>query len=626
MASIDLTKLQPGKTYNILVRAIAEDGTKSANSLVYTFTTPSATLQGAPLTASNAYVTTQIAGNGALIAGAFDETGLLQAGSAVLLNIWNGTASLSGISGSGGVIINQGGILGYRFGDVSSSAARFLLDTKTGDAYFRGTIIAPSGSIGGWAISSSSLYNSLVGLVSSTKQRINLVKNPSFETGTTFWGSVNTGSTSYIFRDVLLSKTGAYSLVITGSTLSSNTIVLGASTNVGSINPGDSYFAMINYATNKQSTASLRVQWLTNTGSVISTSSTTSINIVQSAPTVFKPLTVSDTAPANAASAKIIYLNSQTLTTIPVSSSISASAWIDSVLFENNSTYDNSYFDGDSPGALWDGSRELSTSRLGTVVLYASPQYNSPASARLQILDTGQIVLNDTLGFTTILGPYDFNPNDATDNFSTGLAITSSAYSSGAGIALRSFAGYESLNIIGPGKKGDLYRKRGYAFFDDGGNFGFGSDISGTIYGDTTTYGTIAANKLFLNLPNAGYFNSPSGVFVINYSTDPTAAATSYTQMYDGNIQTSGSVINSTGTLNRVQGALGTTTIGSNLTVTHNLGTTPSSVVVSARSNAYSTTRTVNIFCGNIGATTFTVYANDGAAGLAQAFSWMAVE
>ena len=83
---------------------------------------------------------------------------------------------------------------------------------------------------------------------------------------------------------------------------------------------------------------------------------------------------------------------------------------------------------------------------------------------------------------------------------------------------------------------------------------------------------------------------------------------------------------NAVGTrLGGVVGGQGTTTSGSNLTVTHGLGTTPSSVTASIRANTYNSTPR-SIAVGNIGATTFTVFANDTAGGaVAAAFSWIAV-
>lgn len=80
------------------------------------------------------------------------------------------------------------------------------------------------------------------------------------------------------------------------------------------------------------------------------------------------------------------------------------------------------------------------------------------------------------------------------------------------------------------------------------------------------------------------------------------------------------------GRLGAVVGGSGTTTSGSNLTVTHGLGTTPTAVAATVRANTYSAALNTNIFVGNIGATTFTVFANNGAGGaVASLFNWIAV-
>jgi hypothetical protein len=99
----------------------------------------------------------------------------------------------------------------------------------------------------------------------------------------------------------------------------------------------------------------------------------------------------------------------------------------------------------------------------------------------------------------------------------------------------------------------------------------------------------------------------------------------------DGNIRVK---VNSSGVITKGNGAvirgttgnIGTTTSGTNLTVTHGLGTTPISVVATVRSNVYSAALNQNIFVGNFTATTFTVFSNNGAGGAAaSAFSWIAV-
>jgi hypothetical protein len=77
--------------------------------------------------------------------------------------------------------------------------------------------------------------------------------------------------------------------------------------------------------------------------------------------------------------------------------------------------------------------------------------------------------------------------------------------------------------------------------------------------------------------------------------------------------------------LRKVRAGSGTTTSGSNLTVTHGLGSTPAAVVATVRANTYSVSLNTNIFVGNIGGTTFTVFANTGASGaVAATFNWIA--
>ena len=86
----------------------------------------------------------------------------------------------------------------------------------------------------------------------------------------------------------------------------------------------------------------------------------------------------------------------------------------------------------------------------------------------------------------------------------------------------------------------------------------------------------------------------------------------------------SGVVKDGAAIINGVVGGTGTTTSGANLTVTHGLGTTPSAVTATVRSNTYNVATATRIYVGNFGATTFTVYATTGSA-VAAAFSWIAV-
>jgi hypothetical protein len=173
MGQIDLTNLQPGKRYAVMVRAFDEHGNYSGNSISYQFTAPSKTLTNGQLTSTNQYVVTALAPDsastvgGALVAGALDANGIANTGSVNLGSVWNATLNTAsgypGLTGSvgGAVVINSTGILGYQFtstastGGSSSGQANFFLDTSSGNAYFRGTIYANAGNIGTWNLTNN---------------------------------------------------------------------------------------------------------------------------------------------------------------------------------------------------------------------------------------------------------------------------------------------------------------------------------------------------------------------------------------------------------------------------------------------------------------------------------------
>jgi len=172
MASINLTKLKPGKTYVVKVRAVDEEGNYSQYSFGYSFTVPATNVDGTQLTATNNSVVTALAPNsssatgGALIAGGLDANGAANAGALNLGSVWNDTASsiakLTGTANTGAVVINSTGILGYQLTSTSSGQANFFLDTASGNAYFRGTVYANAGQIGGFLIDTTSLSASSI--------------------------------------------------------------------------------------------------------------------------------------------------------------------------------------------------------------------------------------------------------------------------------------------------------------------------------------------------------------------------------------------------------------------------------------------------------------------------------
>ena len=220
-----LENLKPGATYNVQVRSIS-GGQASEWSNIYNFTTPTQ-----PIVSNNNYavqimVKSSSVVGGALIAGAFDSNSASSVGGLDLSSLWNGSASISGSSGYGGVVVNSTGILGYKFdsADISASTAgKFFLSTADGNAYFRGTIYGTSGNIGGWTIGSNSLYNnSSASSVGLTTGSIAL-----------YAGSVSTSASLDPFR---LSNTGT---VIIDSGVGQKFFILGKSGAVsGSISFG----------------------------------------------------------------------------------------------------------------------------------------------------------------------------------------------------------------------------------------------------------------------------------------------------------------------------------------------------------------------------------------------------
>jgi hypothetical protein len=216
MASLNLTKLKPGKTYVVKVRAVDEDGNYSQYSFNYSFTVPATKADGTQLTSTNNTVVTALARSsssvtgGALTAGGLDANGISYAGKAQLSELWNGTASaissLTGTASTGAVIINSTGILGYQFSTTSSGQAQFFLNTADGNAYFRGTIYAGAGQVGGWTIGSTS--------ISSGKLSTNLLSifDPSAEIGSwsNYWTASYTSITDPSNSIEIIQSDGGY--------------------------------------------------------------------------------------------------------------------------------------------------------------------------------------------------------------------------------------------------------------------------------------------------------------------------------------------------------------------------------------------------------------------------------
>lgn len=178
MASINLTKLKPGKTYIVKARAVDADGNYSQYSFSYSFTVPATNVDGTQLVSINNSVVTRLVTtasfnpynnnnvqSGAITVGPLDSDTLNRVGGINLLDYWNGSTPfinyyISGSPNRGTVIINESGILGAQINSGGTGTTpKFLLSTDTGDAYFAGTLSAPNGLIGGFNIGSTRLYN-----------------------------------------------------------------------------------------------------------------------------------------------------------------------------------------------------------------------------------------------------------------------------------------------------------------------------------------------------------------------------------------------------------------------------------------------------------------------------------
>lgn len=142
-----------------------------------------------------------------------------------------------------------------------------------------------------------------------------------------------------------------------------------------------------------------------------------------------------------------------------------------------------------------------------------------------------------------------------------------------------------------------------------------GPTFTGTVVlPSTTSIGDVSSTEL-------SYVDGVTSAIQTQLDTKSPLASPTFT----GSVTIPAGTINS-GRLGACAGGQGTTTSGANLTITHGLNVTPSGVTATIRSNAYSSTINNNIYVGNIGSTTFTVFANNGAGGVAaSAFAWVAV-
>jgi len=206
--TLNVTGLQPNSTYTILVYAV-----RTVNGVVthsqptkLSITTPVLSSSGSNFKVTNGGTDMQLLG-GTIYAGTFDD-GLGQFDP--MANSTNGITPGYINSGNYGVALNQFGVAAYNAG-----VPEFYIDSRNGNAYFAGTLTSTSGTIGGWNISSSSIYKTSI--------------VPWTYLGTNYYVSVTTtldsingyisvagveGSTKYgkiVFGDFLGTKDKAYS-------------------------------------------------------------------------------------------------------------------------------------------------------------------------------------------------------------------------------------------------------------------------------------------------------------------------------------------------------------------------------------------------------------------------------
>jgi hypothetical protein len=166
MAQVIIPNITPGTSGILLVRAVKQDanGNTYSDYASIPYTVSGTAPNGGNTNTTNSTVDMRLS-NGSIYAGSF-------AGSVGILD------PLSGSTTGNGVVVNQYGIIGYATGGVK----KFYIDSRTGNAYFSGIIegsdiyvptqasptfsvigstgslSAKLGDIGGWTISSTSIY------------------------------------------------------------------------------------------------------------------------------------------------------------------------------------------------------------------------------------------------------------------------------------------------------------------------------------------------------------------------------------------------------------------------------------------------------------------------------------
>ena len=172
--SLDVKGLLPGKVYDVKVRAVSTDSSGatilSEWSTPLNITTPGLASDGSNWAAPNSSTDIQLLG-GSLYAGNFPSNmGLFDP----LVNSGDGVTPAAGQVDGSGVILNQWGLAGYNGG-----TPEFYINSRTGSAYFAGTLSAASGTFTG-TVSGGAIVGGTIKTSTYLPDRIeiNTVSNP----------------------------------------------------------------------------------------------------------------------------------------------------------------------------------------------------------------------------------------------------------------------------------------------------------------------------------------------------------------------------------------------------------------------------------------------------------------
>jgi len=250
----------------------------------------------------------------------------------VVLTGVTGTTLTYAVAGSPANIASQAAI-----GTASLYAVSYLIPNEANVAMHT----APDNAFGFDTIIQSRVEGSI--WFTRTRNRRNLVTNPSFEVNTTGWSSVAATFARVDPTEVMVENTGTYVLRVTNSAAAGDHRVEWAGGSPGMpVNPAESY-AATGYAlleTGSGAGAFASVRFYTNLGAFIDEIEGQAVAL---STTDWTELKVDCTVPDNAAFASMINLHN------PNASAV----WVVDAALAEAAEYTGRYFDGDSYDAVW---------------------------------------------------------------------------------------------------------------------------------------------------------------------------------------------------------------------------------------------------------------------------------